>query len=169
MQDEINENCVMVTINTAKMTAKILADALTKIISDMESEGNVNRARDGTPATYRGKVQVRDLAKEGEFSSIEITDGNIRSFEKHARKYGVTYALKKDRSREPPRYMVFFKAKEISKMESAFKEYTGWEMRRKEQAKAKPSILKKLQEKVVLVAKTAQKEKVKVRTRGAAR
>ena len=169
MQDEVNEKCVMVTVDTAKMTAKVLADALTQIISDMEAEGNVNRARDGTPATYRGKVLVRDLAKEGELSSIEITDGNIRSFEKHARKYGVTYALKKDRSRELPRYMVFFKAKELSQMEAAFKEYTGWEMRRKEEARTKPSVVKKLQEKVAVAAKMAQKEKVKARTRGAAR
>ena len=167
MQDEINEKCVMVTVNAAKMTTKALADALTRIVQDLEERGNVNRARDGTPATYRGKVLVRDLAKEGELSSIEITDGNIRSFEKHARKYGVTYALKKDRTREPPRYMVFFKAKEISQMEAAFKEYTGWQM--KKQGAAKPSVLRKLQEKVALAAKMAQKEKVKERVRGDAR
>ena len=167
MQDEINEKCVMVTVNAAKMTTKALADALTRIVQDLEERGNVNRARDGTPATYRGKVLVRDLAKEGELSSIEITDGNIRSFEKHARKYGVTYALKKDRTREPPRYMVFFKAKEISQMEAAFKEYTGWQM--KKQGAAKPSVLRKLQEKVALAAKMAQKEKVKERVRGHAR
>ena len=167
MQDEINEKCVMVTVNAAKMTTKALADALTRIVQDLEERGNVNRARDGTPATYRGKVLVRDLAKEGELSNIEITDGNIRSFEKHARKYGVTYALKKDRTREPPRYMVFFKAKEISQMEAAFKEYTGWQM--KNQEAARPSILKKLQEKVAIAAKMAQKEKVKERVRGDAR
>ena len=167
MQDEINEKCVMVTVNAAKMTTKALADALTRIVQDLEERGNVNRARDGTPATYRGKVLVRDLAKEGELSSIEITDGNIRSFEKHARKYGVTYALKKDRTREPPRYMVFFKAKEISQMEAAFKEYTGWQMQK--QGAAKPSVLRKLQEKVALAAKMAQKEKVKERVRGDAR
>lgn len=167
MQDEVNEKCVMVTVNTAKMTARVLSDALTQIIRDMEAGGNVNRARDGTPSTYRGKVMVKDLAKEGELSSIEITDGNIRSFEKHARKYGVTYALKKDKSREPPRYMVFFKAKELSQMEAAFKEYTGWEM--KKQEATKPSVLKKLQEKVALAAKMAQKEKVKERARGEAR
>ena len=167
MQDEINEKCVMVTVNTVKMTAEVLAESLTKIVQDLEERGNVNRARDGTPATYRGKVLVRDLAKEGELSNIEITDGNIRSFEKHARKYGVTYALKKYRTREPPRYMVFFKAKEISQMEAAFKEYTGWQM--KTQEAAKPSVLKKLQEKVAIAAKAAQKEKVKERARGETR
>ena len=43
-----------------------------------------------------------------ELSNIEITDGNIKSFEKYCRKYNVDY-LKKDRSSEPPRYYVFFK------------------------------------------------------------
>ena len=30
-----------------------------------------------------------------ELSNIEITDGNIKSFEKYARKYNVDYCLKK--------------------------------------------------------------------------
>lgn len=40
-------------------------------------------------------------------SNIEVTDGNIKSFERVARKYGVDFALKKDVSSQPPRYLVF--------------------------------------------------------------
>ena len=121
MQDEVDEKCVGVTVEASRMTAGVLADALRKVIADMESQRRSHGGR--TDHAYRGKVSMEKLAAgSGETANIEITDGNIRSFEKHARKYGVTYSLVKDRSREPPRYMVFFKAKDISQMEAAFKE-----------------------------------------------
>lgn len=40
-------------------------------------------------------------------SNIEVTDKNIKSFEKVARKYGVDFAIKKDKSVTPPKYLVF--------------------------------------------------------------
>ena len=166
MQDEVNEKCVMVTVNAAKMTEKALADALTRIVQDLEERGDVNRARDGNPATYRGKVMIRDLAKEGELSNIEITDGNIRSFERYARKYDLTYALKKDKAREPPRYHVFFKAKDVAQMEAAFKEYTGDRMGAK---KRRPSVIKRLRGKVAEVSRATHREHVKERKKEEAR
>ena len=63
-------------------------------------------------------------------TNIEITDGNIRSFERVARKYGVDYALKKDR--EKLRYLVFFKAKDADALTAAFEEYTARSARREE-------------------------------------
>lgn len=166
MQDEVDEKCVGVMVSAGRVTARALANALRKVIMDMEAvkQGDGN----GSRRTYRGKVSMERMASgNGEISNIEITDANIRSFEKYARKYDVAYSLKKDRSREPPRYMVFFKAKDITQMEAAFKEYTGWQMKRKEAGK--PSVIKKLQEKVAVAARMAQKEKMKERTREGAR
>ena len=165
------------TAAASRMTAGVLADALRKVIADMESHRNRHGGREGK--SYKGKVSVEELATgSGEISNIEIcdqtvrrticlhamaTDNNIRSFERFARKYGVTYSLMKDRSREPPRYMIFFKAKDVSQMEAAFKEYTGWQMKRKENAK--PSVIKKLREKVAIAARLPRKEKTKEKTR----
>ena len=69
-------------------------------------------------------------AHNRELSNIEVTDGNIRSFEKYARKYDIDYCPKKDRSAEPPKYYVFFKAKEVDSITAAFKEYTGWQLKK---------------------------------------
>lgn len=47
-----------------------------------------------------GKVTVKQLAKQnGGMTNIEITNKNIRSFERYARKYGINYALKKIRAK----------------------------------------------------------------------
>ena len=166
MQDEVDEKCVSVTVTATRMTARLLADALKKAIAEMEAQRKGLAARNSQ--VYKGKVSMDKLiGKGGEISNIEITDKNIRSFEKYARKYNVTYSLKKDRSREPPRYMVFFKAKDISQMEAAFKEYTGWQMNTKKEKR--PSVIKKLQEKVAIASKQVQKEKLKERVRDGAR
>ena len=69
-------------------------------------------------------------------SNIEITDGNIKSFQRVARKYCVNYALKKDTSGEIPRYLVFFKARDADALIAAFQEYAAREIKREK----KPTI-----------------------------
>ena len=55
---------------------------------------------------------MKHLVRQGVgVSNIEITDGNIKSFEKVARKYGIDFALKKDVSTQPPRYLAFSRVK----------------------------------------------------------
>ena len=51
------------------------------------------------PKTYRGKQSIKHLVEQNAaISNIEVTDGNIKSFERTANKYGIDYALKKDLS-----------------------------------------------------------------------
>ena len=56
-------------------------------------------------------------------SSIEVTDGNIKSFERVAKKYNVDFAIKKDKTTEPPKYLVFFKGRDADAVAQAFKEF----------------------------------------------
>lgn len=52
-----------------------------------------------------GKASVKKLVGEGvRVSSIEVTDGNIKSFERVARKYNVDFAVKKDQTTDPSKY-----------------------------------------------------------------
>lgn len=95
-----------------------------------------------------------------QISNIEVTDGNIKSFERTASKYGLDFALKKDVSVEPPSYLVFFKGRDVDVMTAAFKEFSAKTVKQKEQ----PSIRHKLdQEKAQ--SKAQHKEKVKVKTK----
>ena len=88
-----------------------------------------------------GKQSVKSLVRQGAgVQNIEITDKNIRSFQLVARKYGVDYALKKDTSSQPPRYLVFFKARDTDALTAAFREFSGKQLKRSK----KPSILVQL-------------------------
>ena len=91
-------------------------------------------------------------------TNIEITDQNIKSFERIANKYNIDYALKKDKSLNPPKYIVFFKARDVDVMTQAFKEYSA-----KEIVKAKKPSIRKMLEKAI--TKSKQKSQTKDRNR----
>ena len=42
-----------------------------------------------------------------------------------AKKYGLDYSLKKVKGEEPPRYLVFFKGRDVDVMTEAFKEFAA--------------------------------------------
>lgn len=112
------------------------------------------------------KVVVKEMinAQGVQLSNIKITDENIKSFDRVARKYGIDYSLKKEVGADPPKYLVFFKAKDVDVMTAAFREYAGVELKKK-QAK-KPSVRKKLQKSVERKAKHRQRVKQRQKSRG---
>jgi nucleoid-associated protein YejK len=65
------------------------------------------------------------VGQGGGAKSIEITDDNIKSFERVARKYNVDFAVKRDKTVDPPRYLVFFKGKDADVITQAFKEFVN--------------------------------------------
>ena len=169
MQDEVNQKVVTLCITGGKISAQILKNALLKLLRKMEQMEQARKQRTKAvrqqkePVSYHGKQSMEKLkAHNQELSNIEVTDGNIRSFEKYARKYDIDYCLKKDRSAEPPKYYVFFKAKEVDSITAAFKEYTGWQLKKSK----KVSVRKKLYLAMERVAKHRQREKMKQKNRG---
>ena len=178
MQEEVDEKTVALVINGGKITAGILKTALEKQVHALEerarlAESKANTRREAETAkkevkraTKPGRRTLRSMMESGsELSNIEITDNNIRSFEKIARKYRIQYSLKKDRSKEPPQYLVFFRAKDEAVMTAAFKEYTG--MALPETRKA--SIRKRLQKAIARSANHREREKTRQKEREPAR
>lgn len=142
MQDEVREKSVVFVIRVGKTGGKLTASMLKYAI-----EQYLKQQRN--PRAPHGKQSVKSLVRQGAgVQNIEITDKNIRSFQSVARKYGVDYALKKDTSSQPPRYLVFFKARDTDALTAAFREFSGKQLKRNK----KPSILmqlKKFQKQIV--------------------
>ena len=91
----------------------------------------LNHRRQKAQKTH-GKTSVKKLVGEGVgVSSIEVTDGNIKSFERVARKYNVDFAVKKDKTTDPPKYVVFFKGRDADAVAQAFKEFVYGNEKRK--------------------------------------
>lgn len=117
------------------MTANVLKSAISKYLAYRKE-----KKREG-PVKPCGKQSVKKLVGQDQgVANIEITDKNIKDFERIARKYGVDFALKKDKTGDIPKYLVFFKARDADALTAAFKEYTAKSDRKKERS----SVLKKL-------------------------
>lgn len=166
MQDEVNEKVVALSVKATKMTASVLKAAMVKFLAEMEKskqkKGQQKAVKKNEPA--HGKQTMKNLMKQNsQLTNIEITDGNIKSFERVARKYAIDFSLKKDASEQPPKYIVFFKAKDVDVMTAAFKEFAGNELKKTK----KPSLRKRLA-KAVDKSKQQhrQKEKQKTKDRG---
>lgn len=89
----------------------------------------------------KGKQSVKQLIGQNQgVANIEITDPSVKEFERIARKYGVDFAVKKDRSCDPPKYLIFFKARDADAITAAFTEYTQKKVKKAD----RPSVLEKL-------------------------
>ena len=165
MKDEGNEKTVSLCIRCGKVTANLLKAAMKKALVKMEQEkqklkGQKQPKQDKEDKTYKGKQSMDKLMKQNvQLSNIEITDGNIKSFERVAKKYSIDFSLKKDVNADPPRYYVFFKARDADVMTAAFKEYTGQSLNKDK----KPSVRKKLQQ---AISKSLAKHRELEKTKG---
>ena len=135
MQEEVEQRTVTLAISTSKMTANVLKSAISKYLAYRKE-----KKREG-PVKPCGKQSVKQLVGQDQgVSNIDITDKNIKDFERIARKYGVDFALKKDKTGDIPKYLVFFKARDADALTQAFKEYTAKTDRKKE----RPSVIQQL-------------------------
>lgn len=140
MQEEVTQKVIALSIKAAKLDAAVLQKALKIALEQIKKQH-------GKPK--RGKQTMRQLTKSGEqVTNIKITDQNIKAFDPIARKYNLDYHVKKIEGGEVPRYLVFFKGKDIDSMTEAFREFSTKKLNREK----KPSIRKAL---------TAAKDKAK--------
>ena len=149
MQDQVNEKVVAVSIKTTKLTASVLQAAIKQVLAKMKAQKGKQP---------RGKQTLKQLMKQNTgISNIEITDSNIKDFTATAKKYGIDFALKKDATENPPRYLVFFKGRDADVLTAAFKEFSAKKLT-KEQKPSIKKLLATMKEKAA--ARNAQREKV---------
>jgi len=147
INDQINEKAVAIVIKAVQLDAKLLAKAIDSLLKG--SSKLVQRITTPKDMTGKGKQTVKQITRQGQgVSNIEINSSNIKSFEKVARKYGVDFALKKDITEAPPKWLVFFKARDADALTSAFKEFSAKEAKR---TKEKPSVIAALRDSSELV------------------
>lgn len=158
MQEEVSTKIVAIAIRGGKISADVLDKALKKFVQELEKAQKTA----SQPKTYRGKQTVKHLVSQNAaISNIEVTDGNIKSFDRTAKKYGIDYALKKDTSEQPPRYIVFFKGRDVDVMTQAFKEFSAKTVKRQE----KPSLRQQLSKQIQKAKENKHREKEKVNTK----
>ena len=151
MQEEVEQKTFNIVVSTTKLTARTILNAGKAAIQQQQAK------------MAGGKQSVRMLLRQNRgVSSVEIAKTNIKGFERYAKKYGIDYAIRKDSSEMPPRYLVFFKAPDADAFNAAFKEYSASLLNKVK----RPSVLEKLHELVQAAAELTGKVRHKEQERG---
>ena len=144
MQEEVENRTLTLIVSGTKFTGRLLKAAISKYMAHRREKKLVKQRSRDSPVTPKGKQTVKQLIGQNQgVSNIEINDPSIRDFERIARKYGVDYAVKKDRSTSPPKYLIFFKGRDADALTAAFSEYTQKKVKKADRSE-RPSVLEKL-------------------------
>ena len=157
MQEEVNQKVVSLCIRTGKLSGRVLAKAM-KMFLDAQKQRSSR--------FHKGKQSLKQLMEQNTgATSIEVDESNIKSFDRVARKYHIDYAVKKDKTTEPPKYFVFFKARDQDTMTMAFKEFVQKNDRRQDRPSFK-QVLQKFKGMSMSMDKNREREKTKQKNRG---
>ena len=116
MQEEVTQKTIALSMKTGKLTAQALQAALKKYLQ--------HRAKG--PKLHHGRQSLKQLKAHGAaLTNIEVTVFFIFFIKFFFLKYGVDFTLRKDKTTQPPHYIVIFKAKDADNLEQAFREFTA--------------------------------------------
>ncbi|MBR5179193.1 MAG: PcfB family protein [Lachnospiraceae bacterium] len=171
MQEEVESKSINLAVKTTSLTTRVMYNALRSYVQDHKARVNNHRSKKLTKEQIKaaktkakiakkyepvhGKQTVRQLLRQGQGAEVmDIGEKSLRDFKRIANKYGVDFAIVKDKGTNPPVYNVFFKARDIDAINSVVKDCTKV-LKKKEEAKE--SIIKKL-DKYKEIAKNAPKK-----------
>ena len=121
MSDQENRKTLGIIVECAKLTPEIFK----KAIEDM-----MNNISNKQP---HGKTTLSKLMKTGKVDSISVDDSNIGGFAQTARKYDITYALKRIQDENgQKKYLICFNGKNLDTMQKAIQEYSYKQTHEKE-------------------------------------
>lgn len=158
MQEEVENRTVNLAINTTKLTLRTIISGIRKYLQHREKV----KAKKGRDPAVHGKQSVKKLLGQNQgAANAEIEKEGIKDFERLAKKYGVDFAVRKDKTVDPPRYFVFVRAKDADALDAICKEHQARSMTKDR----KPSVLAQLSKFKNLVASVPKKIREKKQER----
>ncbi len=149
IQEESTQKTVALMIRTGKLTESVLKKAMIMYLDYQKHR----------PEKH-GRISVKKLlGKDQGANTMEINNANIRAFNRVASKYNIDYAIQKDKTQDPPKYIVFFKGRDADVISRAFKDFCDLN----EKKRNRVSLIEKLkilkEAKIEKTGKARKKEK----------
>ena len=158
MQEEVENRTINLAISTTKLTGRSIVAGIRKYLQHREKV----KARKGKDTGVHGKQTVKQLLSQNQgATNVEIDKSGIKDFERLAKKYGVDFAVRKDKSVDPPRYLVFVRSKDADALDAICKEHQARTLTKDK----KPSVLAQLQKFKEMVAAIPKKVREKKQER----
>ena len=143
MQEEVENRTINLAISTAKLTTRSIISGIRKYSQHREK--------------VKAKKARKLLSQNQGATNVEIDKSGMKDFERLARKYGVDFAVRKDKSVNPPRYFVFVRSKDSDALDAICKEHDARTMTKDK----KPSVLAQLKKFKEIVAAIPKKVREK--------
>ena len=155
MQEEVENRTVNLAISTTKLTARSIVSGIRRYLQHREK---VKAGKCGRNTAVHGKQSVKKLLSQNQGATNAEIDKEGINFERLAKKYGVDFAVRKDKSVDPPRYLVFVRSKDADALDAICKEHQARSFTKDK----KPSVLaqlKKFKELVTAIPKQVREKK----------
>ena len=149
MQEEVNQKTVALSIKTAKLTGKVLAAALGKVVRALQKHHR-------KALTPQGRQSVKKLMNHYGGKNAMQYVGAPKDFDRIAKEFHVDYAFHKV---SPGHYLLFFKSNQSDAITAALQKYSEKVLHK---GKEQPSILGQLRKFTELI-KAKPKEKQRAR------
>ena len=105
MQEEIENRTVNLAISTTKLTARGIIRLAAKGLAYIKRKSREAALKNEKPD---GRQTIQQLIGQNQgVTNIDISQTDLKGFEKYARKYGVDYAITKDKSVFPPAFNAY--------------------------------------------------------------
>ncbi len=114
MQEEVNQKTVALSIKTAKLTGKVLAAALGKVVRALQKHHR-------KALTPQGRQSVKKLMNHYGGKNAMQYVGAPKDFDRIAKEFHVDYAFHKV---SPGHYLLFFKANQADAITAAFQKFS---------------------------------------------
>ena len=143
MQEEVEQKSVNLAVRSSKVTAQVLYKGLKAFVDHQKRKAAMKNATKDD--SIKGEQSVKDLIGQGQgVSSMPIGDDGIKDFKKICNKYGVDFAVVKDKTVDPPQFTVFFKAKDADAITQVLKEYSAKQVKKKQKSSQPTGEIKKI-------------------------
>ena len=153
-QEDVENRACQLAVQTTRITLREIVKALELYVRHVQ---NNKVSKQSGP---KGKQTVKQLIGQGQgVSSIPVAEAGLKDFQRVARKYGVDFAIVKDKSTMPPRYTIFFKAKDTDAITEVIKDYSAKQLKN-EKKKSVREVLHKFKEKVAALPKKEKKKEI---------
>ena len=158
MQEEVENRTVNLAITTTRLTVRTIIAGIRNFLQYQEKK----KAQKCRYPAFHGKQSVKKLLGQNQgAANVDIEKEGIKDSERFTKKYGVDFAVRKDKKVDPPRYFVFVRAKDSDALDAICKEHQARSMTKDK----KPSVLAQLSKFKNLVASLPKKIREKKQER----
>ena len=142
INERMSQEVVVIAFRALKPTEQVFCKAIQAYLNSR-----------GEGVVHHGKMKLKDLMQLDQGAKMmEMKADAIGGFERIAGKYNIDFAIAKDKSKEPPLFQVFFKARDEDVITKAFNEYVTKRTKKAERESFKQK-LQRLQEKADILNK----------------